>query len=80
MADFVVEVVAEAVKEDSEKEELDSKVEEAEAVEVVEDLEDLKGVKMHRLDLIQDSKVLNMLLINSRMFCIIRLKRSSLHT
>ena len=57
MADFVVEVAVEVAKEDSEKEELDSKAEE-EAVEVVEDPADLKEVKMHRLDLIQDSKVL----------------------
>lgn len=68
----VVDFVVEVVKEDSEKEALDSKVEEAEAVEVVEDPEDLKEVKMHRLDLIQDSKVLIMLLINCRVFCFVR--------
>lgn len=55
MEDFVVEVAVEVAKEDSEKEELDSKAEE-EAVEVVEDPVDLKEGKMHRLDLIQDSK------------------------
>lgn len=70
--DFVVEVVVEVVKEDSEKQGLDLKVEEAEAVEVVEDLEDLKEAKMHRLDLIQDSKVLIILLINCRVFCFVR--------
>lgn len=57
MADFVVEVAVGVAKEDLEKEELDSKVEE-EAVEVEEDPEDLKEEKMHRLVLTQDSKVL----------------------
>lgn len=57
MADFVVEVAVGVAKEDSEKEELDSKAEE-EVVEVVEDPADLKEGKMHRLDLIRDSKVL----------------------